>query len=625
MTAATYATNLSNIYTGAGSTTNWTALGGGASGLNAETDYFIEGTGCTSKNAFASATKGMIYNHGSDAGGSGTDGAYVCWITHLTPNSLDTIAGGGLQFIIGSSTSDYVHYYVGGSDTIEFGGWVFAAVNEATAGDQADTGTPSSTVEQYFGALYDLPSGGPTKGAPNAIDGIRFGRCDIVVEFGTGADPEADFDGIITSLETATNRYGMLSTRDGAFFNSGLLQLGSSTNAVEFLDSNKTIFIRDHPHVTANFNTWEVQNASSVITLTNLVVKALGTQSPGRWVTTDNATVTLTGCSFIDMGAFGFLSNATADACTFQNCGRIDLGGSDISGSSILESGVAADEGAVFDDRTTTAATDLTEYTGCKFSKGTNAHHAIRFGINVNDDITLTNVDFSGFGTTADANDSTFRFDATTGTMNLNLVNCTVAGAAASSSNISIDDAAGITVTLVIDPVTTKFTVEDVNGTAIENARVLVETADAGGAGAFPFEEAVTTLTQSAGTATLTASAVHGLATGDYVVVRGAQPDGYNKVAQITVTSTTVFTYTVPSGLSSPATGTPIFSYAPIGGLLTNASGIVSSSKTWPATQGIVGYARKKNTVSPFYKDGDISIADASTGTDSLVVLQPDE
>ena len=42
------------------STGNWAATGGGASGLNIETDYFIQGVNCLSKNAFASATKGMV-------------------------------------------------------------------------------------------------------------------------------------------------------------------------------------------------------------------------------------------------------------------------------------------------------------------------------------------------------------------------------------------------------------------------------------------------------------------------------------------------------------------------------------------------------------------------------------
>ena len=257
------------------------------------------------------------------------------------------------------------------------------------------------------------------------------------------------------------------------------------------------------------------------------------------------------------------------------------------------------------------------------FSQGSNNHHAIRFGTSIPADITLRDCAFNGFSSTADADGATFRFDDTSGTITLNLVNCTVDGAAASSGNIGIDDAAGVTVNLVIDPVTTPFTVEDRDGNAIENARVLAETADDGGGSGFPFEDSVS-ITQSSGTATVTHTA-HGLDTNDYVVIRGAQPDGYNKVAQITVSDANTYTYTVDSGLSSPATGTPISSYAPIGGVLTNASGVVSSSKTWPASQGLKGWARKKNAATPFYKDGDITVADASGGTDQTIVLQPDE
>jgi hypothetical protein len=67
---------------------------------------------------------------------------------------------------------------------------------------------------------------------------------------------------------------------------------------------------------------------------------------------------------------------------------------------------------------------------------------------------------------------------------------------------------------------------------------------------------AVTSITQAAGTATLTAAANHNLATGDYVDIRGATQNGYNGIVQVTVTGATTFTYTVDGGTASPATGT---------------------------------------------------------------------
>lgn len=68
--------------------------------------------------------------------------------------------------------------------------------------------------------------------------------------------------------------------------------------------------------------------------------------------------------------------------------------------------------------------------------------------------------------------------------------------------------------------------------------------------------QAVTSITQTAGTATLTTTAAHGRATGDWVTVEGATQVGYNGVHQITVTGTDTFTFAVDSSVVSPATGT---------------------------------------------------------------------
>jgi hypothetical protein len=152
---------------------------------------------------------------------------------------------------------------------------------------------------------------------------------------------------------------------------------------------------------------------------------------------------------------------------------------------------------------------------------------------------------------------------------------------------------------------------------------VFTETADNGGGSGFPYQASVTSLTSSAGTATCDTTAAHGLVTGDQIVIRGAQPDDYNKVATITVLDTDTFTYSVTSGITSPATGTPVVSYVPVNGL-TSTLGVIQSSKTWPASQGVKGWVRK-STASPYYKQSNISIADASGGTDALIQMISDE
>ena len=66
----------------------------------------------------------------------------------------------------------------------------------------------------------------------------------------------------------------------------------------------------------------------------------------------------------------------------------------------------------------------------------------------------------------------------------------------------------------------------------------------------------VSTLTQAAGLATCTNGSAHGYETGDWVFIDGAVQTEYNGIVQITVTSTTAFTFSVDSGATSPATGT---------------------------------------------------------------------
>jgi len=66
----------------------------------------------------------------------------------------------------------------------------------------------------------------------------------------------------------------------------------------------------------------------------------------------------------------------------------------------------------------------------------------------------------------------------------------------------------------------------------------------------------VSSITLVSTTATVTTAAAHGFATNDWVTIAGAVQTGYNISAQITVTSTTVFTMTTASGLTTPATTT---------------------------------------------------------------------
>lgn len=81
----------------------------------------------------------------------------------------------------------------------------------------------------------------------------------------------------------------------------------------------------------------------------------------------------------------------------------------------------------------------------------------------------------------------------------------------------------------------------------------------------------INTLTSTGTTATATVNSGHPYKSGDYITISGATPSGYNLTAVVTVLSVTQFTYTVASGLTTPATGT----------ITADLNVNVSASLTW--------------------------------------------
>ncbi len=75
---------------------------------------------------------------------------------------------------------------------------------------------------------------------------------------------------------------------------------------------------------------------------------------------------------------------------------------------------------------------------------------------------------------------------------------------------------------------------------------------------------AVTSITRSGGTATVTTTAAHGYATGNLVEIRGATQTDYNGDFEITVTGASTFTYTVAGSPATPATGTILANAGPV-------------------------------------------------------------
>jgi len=420
---------------------------------------------------------------------------------------------------------------------------------------------------------------------------------------------------------TTTFTYANTGDPEGSTADTG----GSIDGVVDFSDSSKTIFIQNTSKVTSTFNKIEVRNASTIVDWTGVSFVCLSpstTASKGDFEVVDSgADVNFDGCAFTDMNTFIFGSNSSVINSSFIRCGLITGGGGIFNNSKILTSTVAADEGAFYYD----AAVDPDgELDGMTFSMGTNAHHAIDFGTNVTESlgsITLRGIEFTGFGSTGDSNDSTVRFLATTGSLTLNLVGCTVNGSVATTSNFSVDDAAGITVTVSIDPVTLSIHVQDINTeAAIVGARVWIPvTSTASGR---PFNQTINTiLVQTDPTYRVTFAAAHNLATNDYLHISGCDQPEYNKTFQVTFVDSTKVDITV-SGSPDAATGTIVGKWVIINNV-TNESGDISASYTYAESQPISGRVRLSS--GPYYKTAPISgTVSSSSGLAVTVQMIPD-
>ncbi len=530
---------------------------------------------------------------------------YLLVKDNLTANA----AGGGAQFLIGDGT-DRIAYDVGGNDAVGmplapyFNAYKLDCSNlpatfTVQAGVEADLTLTAITTIGY-GAIHLAKAQGNV--ANVFLDYFAFIANDsyaLTINGGTSGTPETMVD---VQGDDVTNGWGLISNPLGSqFLFFGPTEWGESAASADHYftaDGEQWFWIGDnaggHAVGVTHFPFRVIGNSTDTgsFVISNVAIINTGTRAEFDMSSADIDTLELTGCSLTGLGAIQApLVGGTSRFCVdtiFSDCDRVDHNGADMNGCSILVSNVAADEGALFYDETVDPDGEMD---GMTFSKGTNAHHAIRFGTNVPSMMTLRNCNFIGFSSSDDVDGSVFRFDDTSGNITLNLVGCTTDGA------FSVDDAAGVTVTIVIDPVTTLINVQDNLAVDLQNARVLLEASS--GAGDFPFNESVT-ITRSGSTASV-AHTAHGLDDNDLVVIRGADQQEYNGPFVITNTTTNAYDYTVSGTPDSPATGTIISSGAILSGL-TNVDGDISASRTFVLAQPVKGAVRK-SSASPRFKD----------------------
>ena len=611
MTAPSYTEDLTDIDLAEGSS-GWAE---GASPWNAQGapayqdgDYpYIQGSYSVTQDCSKTGIGSLIANNGSGIT-LPTDGAYFVWQNFSSPPILDTYANGGMRVIVGSDTSNFKSWDVGGKDKgrMPYGGWQNHVVNPSETADDT-VGSPTAT-EQYVGAAV-LTTAGISKGEVHQVDAIRYGRGSSIFEHGDVSNGYCTFAGFAAQNDNNSNMWGLIQAVAGGFLWKGKMTIGTTSNACNFVDSDVLVLIDDTPKVTANFNTIEFNNSSTTVTWSNIIFKALGSQSPGRMLVYDNPNVDLEACQFFDMGAFTMGgANSEFLNCIWKNCGVINAAGGKLNGSQILTPSLTS--GSVIQWYANTDPDGKLD--NLTITKGSGTHRAIYFGTASPTTMTIRGLNASGFNASNGQSDSVFYVARTTGDVTINCVGCT--------GTMSYHSA-GANVSIVSDPVTLQVTAKTATGTVVENARVMLKCKDATG----PFHYNVTVTASAVLNLVTIAHSSHTVKVNDHVLIEGANEAYYNGVKKIvSIVAGTSYSYDADQFPTTPATGTIKSTFVPLYGL-TNASGIISDSRVYSSDQPVTGWARK-SSASPFYKTAPIDeVVDSADGVATTAILIADE
>lgn len=584
---------MTRIHDAEGSLTTGNIPAGGA-GATANTDIFLQASQSLGKRITTTGATpagfALVDGADNDCSASGTHVGMWVWITHY--GILQTLRAALCTGTTPASNYNYWAFTV--SKYPPLGGWVrlWVDVTSGTTG----AGTYTSSTTRCYGALCSF-TGAPGGNAQNLIiDSADFVTGAALSLTGTSG-VWSDFS---TADENTTNQYGVFRVLSpGSYRQWARVQLGTASSLV-FTDSNFAIEFADQENVSTTWNgiNVDLQNASTAISWTNGRIASAGSIKGDLVVTGTSGTLTASGMTLVSNRIVTLTSAVSMTTSAFVGCGLITAAGADLTGGTFSGYEGSSDSSYVDWD----VATDPDGYLdNATFTKGTASTHAIAFGATSPTTMTLRGLAFSGYNASNAQNDSTLYFARTTGTVTVSLIGCT--------GNISYKSA-GATIVLVVDPVTVQVQVTDSStGSNIQNARVLLQASN--GTGPLPYQKS-TTITRSGSTATASCTS-HGLVTNDYAVVKGANESEYNGVFQVTRIDDNSFSYTVSGTPTTPATGTITTTGVALYGL-TNASGIVSTTRSYTSSQPVAGNARRA-TVSDgtLYKQQPIAGTVSST------------
>lgn len=414
MAAPSYTHDLTDLIADS-DTTAWTELAGATAGGapdEVDTESALQGTNSCSQITNSTSLCSLIRILGASVTLSAGN-VFLVWHGHGVATALNTYANGGLRLAVATDINNFKAWAIGGSDVAPFpyAKWVNNPIDPTVAADYT-TGTPPTGGTNIFGVgSMCLLTQAVARGQPHIVDIIRYGRAEARFANGDLANGFATFSGFATLNDAQTARWGLIQETTGGYLWKGLMTLGFSA-AVDFRDSNKTIFVQDCRKVTSTFNKIEIRQATSRVDWTGISFVCLSPStnaSKGSLEVIDNADVNLDTCSFTDMGTFVFLSNGQINDSIFRRCQLVTQGG-------------AAFDNCIFDSTTDATKAVLSNnpanITNCQFiSSGTK--HALE--LNTAGTYSFVGNTFSGYG--ANGTTDAAIYNNSGGAITLNITN----------------------------------------------------------------------------------------------------------------------------------------------------------------------------------------------------------
>lgn len=313
--------NTPTVIDNAESTTNW-----GGDSFSLEPDIKVQGTysvACTQTNNGTND----VYVTGS--WNFSTDVHLRLWMnSSIVAPYGDTEANGGVQIFLYDGTNT-AYYTVGGSDTYG-GGWKQWVVY---TGNTPDSGSVNKSSITRIGIRINTTSK-PRNVTNGWYDAWTYGD-GYTITGGTSGDP---IDWSHIASVDSTNAYGIVTEKDGVYFLSGDIKIGSGSTTTYFEPSSQICVYRDLP-VSSSLYQILFQGTGCHADISGGTIAAAGTQ---RFVFDANDSnlnsFTLDGAQLTRAGLSYFKAGQTIQNCTFNDCLQIDPSTSTFTKNSIVNS-----------------------------------------------------------------------------------------------------------------------------------------------------------------------------------------------------------------------------------------------------------------------------------------------